>query len=169
MSIAQIKDLYAHGHEIGAHTRTHPDLATLTSAQQQTEIQGSRQDLIGWNVGPINSFSYPYGSYTATTIQIVKNAGYSSATATINGDATPSSDKFQLERESITNTTTLSDVEARVDAARTNHTWLILELHGIDTSGTTYSMTPTLFNQVVDYIKQKGIPVVTISQGAQSI
>jgi hypothetical protein len=45
----------------------------------------------------------------------------------------------------------------------------IMEFHGIETSGDQYSMTPTLFNQVVDYVKQKGIPVVTVSQGAASL
>jgi len=169
MSIAQIKDLYAHGNEIGAHTRTHPDLATLTASQQQTEIQGSRQDILAWNVGPVNSFCYPYGSYTATTVQLVKDAGFSSAAATIDGYATPSSDPYQLERQSIQNTTTLADVEGWVNTAKANHEWLILEFHGIDTSGTQYSMTPTVFNQVVDYVKQSGIPVVNISQGVQDI
>jgi hypothetical protein len=60
-------------------------------------------------------------------------------------------------------------VKQWVDSAAANHVWLIMEFHGIETSGDQYSMTPTLFNQVVDYVKQKGIPVVTVSQGAASL
>jgi peptidoglycan/xylan/chitin deacetylase (PgdA/CDA1 family) len=169
MTHAQIIDLASRGHEIGAHTRTHPDLTTLTASQQQGEICGSRQDLQSWGISPIDSFAYPFGAYDASTDSVVKSCGLSSAATSNGGYVTQASDPFQLERQSIQNSTTIAQVKQWVDSAAANHVWLIMEFHGIETSGDQYSMTPTLFNQVVDYVKQKGIPVVTVSQGAVSL
>lgn len=169
MTHAQILDLQARGNELGAHTRTHPDLTTLTQSQMQDEICGSRQDLLSWGASPVATFAYPFGAYDATTDSVVKSCGFSSAATSNGGFVTTASDPYQLERQSIQNTTTLAQVKQWVDSAAANHTWLIMEFHGIETSGDQYSMTPTVFNQVVDYVKQKGIPVVTVSQGAAAL
>ncbi len=166
---SQIASMYANGHEIGAHTRTHTALSTKTLAQQQAEIQGSRNDLLAMNVGPINSFAYPFGDYNSTTIEVVKNAGYSSAAATVGGYVLPTSDEYQLERQGITNSTTLAHIKGWVDEAAANKKWLIMTFHEVNTSGHLYAITPTLFSQAVDYIQQKGIPVVTVDQGVQSL
>lgn len=169
MSQHQVKQLYASGMEIGAHTRTHADLSTLSASAQQTEIQGSRQDLLGWNVGTIDSFAYPFGAYNSTTLGIVKNAGFSSAVASITGDVTPTSDPYQLEHHEIVKTTTLADVKSWIDEAASKKLWLIITIHEVNTTCNTYCVSPTLFNQIVDYLKTKNIPVITTSQGMQSL
>ncbi len=169
MSKAQVQDLYAKGMEIGAHTRTHPDLSTLSATAAQAEIQGSRSDLLSWGVGPINSFSYPFGAYTATTLQIVKNAGFSSAAATITGDVVPTSDPYQLEHHEITDATTLAEVQSWIDEAIAKKLWLIITIHEVNTTCNAYCVSPTRFNQIVDYLTSKKVPVVTISQGLQSL
>jgi len=169
MSIAQIKDLYNAGNEIGAHTQDHPYLTQLSSADQQKEILGSRNDLLALNVGPINSFAYPYGDYDNTTLNLVKSDGFSDAAATIDGDVTLTSDKYQLERQSMESTVTLTKAEQWIDNAIAKKEWLILSFHQIDTSGVQYSISPTIFNQVVDYLKLKNVPVVTIQDGIKSL
>jgi len=169
MSKAEIQKLFSFGEEIGAHTRTHPDLTTLSASQQQTEIQGSRQDLLSWNVGQILSFAYPYGAYNATSIQTVKNAGFTSGAATIDGDVTPTSDPYQLEHHEIQNTTTLAQVQSWIDEAATKKLWLILTFHRVDQNCDQYCTTPQEFGQIIDYLAQKNIPVVTVSQGLQSL
>jgi len=169
MSKAQIQNLASRGYEIGAHTRTHPHLTTLTSQQQQTEIAGSRQDILSWNVGPVLSFAYPYGEYDATTLQIVRDAGFTSAAATISGFASLNSDPYQLEYQELRNNVTLDQVKQWVDTAAQTHTWLILAFHDVDNSNSLYAVTPALFQSIVTYVKQKGIPVVTVSQGRQSL
>lgn len=169
MSKAQVQDIYSKGMEIGAHTRTHSDLTTLTTTAQQAEIQGSRQDLLAWSVGPVDSFSYPFGAYNSTTLQIVKNAGFSSAAATITGDIVPTSDPYQLETHEITKTTTLADVQGWINEAISKKLWLVITIHEVNTTCNAYCVSPTMFNQIVDYLKSKNVPVVTVSQGLQSL
>lgn len=169
MSKAQVKEIYNAGNEIGAHTQTHPYLSQLNSTQQQNEIQGSRNDLLAMNIGPINSFAYPYGDYNNTTLNLVKSDGFNDAAATLNGDVTLTSDKYQLQRQSMESTVSLAQTKQWIDNAITNKEWLILSFHQIDTSGNQYSISPTIFNQTVDYLKQKNIQVVTIQDGIKSL
>lgn len=169
MSKVQVASIFSMGNEIGAHTRTHPFLSQLTVAGQQSEIQGSRSDLLSLNVGPILSFAYPYGDYSTTTISIVQSAGFTSAAATLDGFVSPTSDKYQMERQAALVTVPFSEYQQWIDSAVTNKRWLIIAIHKVDTSGDLYSITPTMFNQIVDYLVQKQIPVITISQGIQSM
>jgi peptidoglycan/xylan/chitin deacetylase (PgdA/CDA1 family) len=62
------------GFEIGAHTCTHPFLASLSEAEQRHEIITSKHQLEKWLGKSIESFAFPYGygsSVNATTTDIV--------------------------------------------------------------------------------------------------
>ncbi len=170
MSIAQIKEVYANGHEIGAHTRTHNDLVGMTTTQATAEIKGSRDDILTWDVGAVKTFSYPFGSYNAGTIQIVKNAGFESAASSNGGMVTTGSDVYQLERRGLEKNTTLTQAKTWVDQALAQKKWLILTVHQVQpTCADQYCVTTTLFNQVVDYLKTKEVRVVTVSSGLASV
>jgi peptidoglycan/xylan/chitin deacetylase (PgdA/CDA1 family) len=169
MSESQVAELYDQGFEIGAHTRTHPYLTSLSSEEQQDEIAGSKQDIIDMIGSSATTLAYPFGDYDSDIIQIVKNAGYKAALATIDGYVTPASDKFQLERMPVNSNTTLSQVKNWVDSALLNKKWLILSMHEINDSGSLYSTKPSTFNQIVDYVKSTKIPVVTVEQGIKSM
>lgn len=87
--------------EIGAHTITHPSLASLSLDEQKREIVQSRDDLESLIGGSVRTFSYPFGKstdYTSETIGIVRDAGYHSACANIPGVVSPGVDTFQLPR-----------------------------------------------------------------------
>ncbi len=170
MSKAQIEEVYKQGHEIGAHTRTHSDLVSLSYADKVYEIQGSREDLLAWGVGPILSFSYPFGSYDAEVLQVVKDAGFESAASSNGGLATPDSDPYQLERFGIENTTTFSTIKGWIDQAAQDKRWLILTIHEVEPTCTQrYCITTALLTQVVDYLGTKGLPVVTVSEALESL
>jgi peptidoglycan/xylan/chitin deacetylase (PgdA/CDA1 family) len=92
--------------EVGAHTVTHPVLGSLPVAVQRDEIQGSRaqlEELLGTTVG---SFAYPYGSrarsdYTAETVAIVREAGFSCACSNFAEPVRQGADPFQLSRAGV--------------------------------------------------------------------
>ena len=92
--------------EIGAHTISHAVLARLTTAQQQTEIAGSRTWLEAHLRRPVASFSYPFGAltdYTPETKATVRQAGFACACSNIAGTVRSGADPFQLPRMQVRN------------------------------------------------------------------
>ena len=87
--------------EIGAHTVNHPSLSSLPLKSQRHEILESKarlEDLVGF---PVTSFAYPYGKrsdYSAGTVELVREAGFTCACSNFSGRVTPSTDSFQLPR-----------------------------------------------------------------------
>jgi peptidoglycan/xylan/chitin deacetylase (PgdA/CDA1 family) len=84
--------------EIGAHTITHPFLATLPVSAQQSEITSSRallEEILGH---PVTSFAYPHGNFSADTKTIVQSAGFTCACTTVAESVRRNSDRFALPR-----------------------------------------------------------------------
>src|SRR5262249_50094765 len=87
--------------DIGAHTRTHPRLASLSEAEQRREIAGSKSALETLIGSAVRSFSFPFGKpadYTTRTIELVRDSGFDSAVCNIPGSVTRNSDRLQLPR-----------------------------------------------------------------------
>jgi peptidoglycan/xylan/chitin deacetylase (PgdA/CDA1 family) len=83
---------------IGAHTVTHPVLAGLSREEQRTEILQSKlclEQLLGQQV---TGFSYPNGSATETTRELVAAVGYAAACTSQNGVVWSGSDRYFLPR-----------------------------------------------------------------------
>ncbi len=169
MTRDQISEIYSQGHEIGAHSRTHRSLSLLTLDQQIAEINGSRQDLLAMNLGLVNTFSYPLGDHNPTIIDIVKDSGYLASVSTVNDFVNSASDPYRLESRTIQRGTTVDQIKSWVDDALENKKWLIISFHEINVSGNLYAITPDNFNQVVQYVVSKKIPVVTVEEGAQFV
>ena len=98
MTAAQLKDLYQAGYEIGAHTVDHRDLASLTTDQQHTEIFQSKAALEKIIGVPVTAFCYPSGEFNATSLDLVKKAGFTSATTTQPGAVHVGARAFMLPR-----------------------------------------------------------------------
>ena len=87
--------------EIGAHTVTHPVLASLSNNLQKDEIRNSKEHLENISGCPVMSFSYPYGSksdYSSETVKLVRNAGFSCACSNYADVVWCGTDNFQLPR-----------------------------------------------------------------------
>lgn len=65
--------------EFGAHTLTHLALLSADNHLAQSEIVKSKAAVEQLTGVPCQSFSYPYGRYTPNHVEIVKQAGFTSA------------------------------------------------------------------------------------------
>lgn len=71
---SEVAGLYA-GHEVAIHTATHPHLPLLDASQIATEVLDDRkalEDLVGY---PVRGMAYPYGSFNAQVIEILRALG----------------------------------------------------------------------------------------------
>jgi peptidoglycan/xylan/chitin deacetylase (PgdA/CDA1 family) len=86
------------GMEIGSHGRTHGNLMTMPPAQAMEEIQVSKQELENTFQCAVRHFCYPYGHYDAQHADMVKRAGYQTATTTHRGRVHQGHNPYALNR-----------------------------------------------------------------------
>ena len=101
-TIEEIKAMSDAGVEIGAHTRTHPDMGTLDRLEDiRDEIDGSRETLEAWTGRRPKHFAFPYGlqcNLTPASIQHIYDAGFSSYCSAYGGYNFPFDGAFHIQR-----------------------------------------------------------------------
>ena len=166
MTPAQVVDIASKGHEIGGHTLTHADLTTLSQSAIDAEVQESRTYLRNLTGAAVTTFAFPYGLRNALVNSRIAPAGYTSArTVDLPGLNDATTDKFGLRSQTLLATDALTNVTSQVDLAIARKQWLILTVHDVDIGGDLYFTTPTRFAEIVNYIKQSGVRIVTIAEG----
>lgn len=95
----QIKTLVKEGLvEIASHTLDHMDLKGASTESATLEIVQSKEKLSEKFGIPITSFAYPFGSFSAYSVDRVKEAGYASAVSVISGTEQSEGNLFYLSR-----------------------------------------------------------------------
>ena len=101
MSAGQARQLLALGHEVGAHSLTHPRLTRVGCEQARREIAGSKarlEDLLG---GAVHAFAYPKGDHDRRVRALVAASGYRVAATVREGLVDPDPDWLALPRISV--------------------------------------------------------------------
>jgi peptidoglycan/xylan/chitin deacetylase (PgdA/CDA1 family)/GT2 family glycosyltransferase len=101
------------GIHFGAHSRTHPDLTTLSAAELQEQIDGSAADLVSITGEMPTAFAYPYGYCDATVEDAVKSR-FRCAYSVEPGLNDLSIDLFALKRVAVPHDRGLVDFACRV-------------------------------------------------------
>jgi peptidoglycan/xylan/chitin deacetylase (PgdA/CDA1 family) len=119
MSWDQIRKLHGMGHTIGAHSVTHPVMATLPAESQRSELAGSKQVLEERIGAPVQFFAYPFGkrrlTYDDTTAALAAEAGFLAALSNEGGWNNPDQlNPFHLRRIQVDLRTTRSRFKVRV-------------------------------------------------------
>ena len=98
MTESEIKKWLHFGMDIGAHSKTHADLTSISEIEAQQEIADCKSDLEKKFKVEVSDFCYPFGHFNQSICRIAKNAGYLSATTMIRGRANSKSSIYQLPR-----------------------------------------------------------------------
>lgn len=101
LSWPQLAELEQAGIDIGAHTRTHPQLDTLPRSAAASEIAASKRELEDTLGCPVSAFAYPYGLSSKTVRELVRESGFASATAVLDAFSSPDDDPFRMARLSV--------------------------------------------------------------------
>jgi len=105
MSSREIQKWLDLGLDIGAHTQTHADLTKIKKSIAIDEVKNCKNDLETKFRVSIDDFCYPFGRFDEAIIEIVKNAGFKSATTMIRGRTMSDSNKHMLPRIPVTHHT----------------------------------------------------------------
>lgn len=121
----EVRDLHGAGVRIGGHTASHARLSRLSAEAQRREIEACHEALRRELGEPPGGFAYPYGSaldYTAETVELVRQVGFSFALSNRYGPVEPDGDRWTARRIWIDRTDTLGffqdKVEGRLDGLR---------------------------------------------------
>jgi len=122
MTIEQIRYWATHGVEVGAHTRTHPDLITASDHEALDEIAGSIEDLVKAGLRPL-SFAYPYGCFDERVKRSVQGV-FPLAFTCEEGLNNLQTDPLLLKRTMVQSGDTLLDIEFRAAFGKNPLDWL---------------------------------------------
>lgn len=84
--------------EIGSHTKSHPELTRVSSAERLKEILESKRALENMLDHPVDAFCYPGGDRNEQVQEAVQKAGYRHAVTTQRGHIEKGYDPFALRR-----------------------------------------------------------------------
>ena len=98
MNASQVREWLAAGHQIGAHTLTHPFLTRVSFREAREEIFAGKKKLEDLFGVPIRHFCYPYGDRNQALRDLVQEAGYTTACTTEFGVNTPETHPLELRR-----------------------------------------------------------------------
>jgi peptidoglycan/xylan/chitin deacetylase (PgdA/CDA1 family) len=98
MSWDQLRELQAAGFGIGSQTRTHPHMHRLSADKNRAELDVSNSRFIVELGMRPDLFAYPYGEYSLSVIDAVKDAGFIAAFGQHSGIAHGYDGFFELPR-----------------------------------------------------------------------
>jgi peptidoglycan/xylan/chitin deacetylase (PgdA/CDA1 family) len=88
---------------VACHTLDHSDLKGRSENFQREQIFGCKSQMEAIIGKPVDHFAYPYGDFDNTTLRLIKEAGYKTASSTIGGSRQSIENIFQLRRLHIGN------------------------------------------------------------------
>jgi len=104
MTWADAAALVQEGHELGSHTRSHPNLAALSPDELETELLESRgrvEEEVGTTV---RHLSAPYGDaarFASAVSAAARTAGYASCASALRGVNSAGADVYALRRDHL--------------------------------------------------------------------
>ncbi len=126
LSWDHVKEMLARGISFGSHTMTHLPLTEIESEKARWEIMESKkiiEDRIGRS---IKHFAYPFGLFSQSVVDHVRQAGFSLACSTCSGFNQPSTDPLLLHRTEVYGTDNVRQLKRKIDLGTNDATSLLL-------------------------------------------
>lgn len=163
VTVDMIRSMYAGGHQIAAHTVTHPHLTTLSPERLQSELTESRQTLEAIIGAPVLDFASPYGDYNADVLAAIGRVFRTHRTASSGDNTTSPFNRSYIRTQTVQRTTTVADVQQWIDAAKQGHKWLVIAYHQVVATPTdAYGTTPETLDAQLAAIRDSGLRVATV-------
>lgn len=123
MSWDQIREMNAHGIEIGGHGCMHQPLAKVAENIAQTEITRCKQVIEQNLAKEVRHFAYPYGNMSDSVRNMVHAAGYLTACSIIPGFNFRSTDPFVLRRIEVRGPDSVRQLRQKMHYGTNDGSW----------------------------------------------
>ncbi|MBC1307910.1 polysaccharide deacetylase family protein [Listeria booriae] len=177
MTKANLSEVYESRWDMLNHTSTHPELSTITKAEQKIELDGCRDYL---NTNGFNRASdcvvYPRGSYNADLIATQIEGNYRWGRSLINGiDIDDPASNYLVKTINLVPVITLAQAKAAVDEAYRAGGTVVFLIHklvpeseiGSDTMFYSIERYEALAAYVAEKVSEKKINNITVSEWLQ--
>ncbi len=173
MDVAMMQLFKNGGHEIAAHSVTHPSLIKLIPSEVTTELSQCQSTLLTWlGVKPTN-FATPHGEYNAEVLAQIKQYYGSHRSVDVGFNSKDNFDIYNIKVQNVVRSTSVAQINAWLSAAKSQKTWLVLVYHATDPDTTipdaNWNTTPTELDAQFAAIKASGIAVKTVEQSLNEI
>jgi peptidoglycan/xylan/chitin deacetylase (PgdA/CDA1 family) len=111
-------ELLEGGHQIGAHTASHPRLTALADDSCRAELAGARERLERELGTPVAHLAYPFGAWDLRVRELAAAAGYETACSTRPGLSPADDDLLALHRVTVYGHDSFADFRSRVRTGR---------------------------------------------------
>jgi peptidoglycan/xylan/chitin deacetylase (PgdA/CDA1 family) len=109
MTWNNLEEMTMEGMEIGSHTLDHPDLYRKSRAFQMTELANSKATIEAHLGETVTTFCYPAGHYDATTIDVLRQTGYTAALTEVQGTRQSTEGLYELKRIRVRGSYSVAD------------------------------------------------------------
>ncbi|MCM3783683.1 polysaccharide deacetylase family protein [Neobacillus mesonae] len=170
LNLEQLKRLQNEGYEIVSHTKTHPNLNSLTEAQLEVEFGDSYKWLVNNGFGGANTVVYPYGiEQTSLLVKKVARKYYEYGIDNKASLNISPMDSFFVGRTD-SDYATLTSLRSRLDTAIAQNGLLVVLTHSWRPEGdinSTGTFSVEKISQFIDYAKSKNVPIMTFGEAVK--
>lgn len=154
----QIKELQnIHGWEIDSHTYNHYGLTELTETEIDDQLRLNKEWLNGLGI-PADNIMYPRG-YRDKRVTAISRKYHRAGLGSQQAINTQPLDTYDIKRITM-DTGDTAIWKQKVDEAILQNGWIVFYGH----SGTWDDARFTMFQELIQYVKAKSVPIVTVTQ-----
>jgi len=164
-SIAQLRPIWAKGHEIGCHTYSHPTVRHMPLDELKSELDRNQAALAGINSNIVlRNFAYPYGDLSVRTKRYLE-CRFDSCRSSHAGINIDLADLGALDAWPLQNAALDRDKIVRL-VAETVHRrgWLIFYSHDVAEQPSRFGVSPDLLECAVNTAKRAGCVLANVGE-----
>lgn len=163
MTKTQVGAFLSAGHELAAHTVSHPDLTTLASGAVLTELTQCKQWLLSNYGVTAASLATPYGAYNTAVLAQIASVYPAHRSVDRGVNAKDDFDAMNLKIHHVDAATTLQEYNEWLNEAVQYKLWVVMVYHQIDDSGASYATSPAALDAQLASIAGSGVAVRTVN------
>ena len=165
MTVAELQDLYAHGWDIGSHSRTHPSFTSITLEQVDDECNHPQRLLLNNHMErAARHFAYPTGTTSDAVIGEVAKY-YDTARVTTNTPSPmPLADPYRIECLTMKAVDPVSKATDFIDLCISDGKLGMLMFESVaDSSPTAQEVLTADFKTIMEYIARRSSQIDAVT------